>query len=104
MPWVLYYGFAGTPVSVRDFLRSVSRPVAASLTMGAALLLLQYFAHLESVLLSLLAACGTAIAIYFLAFNLLPGGRGQLRSLKNEFLSVLRRRPSAGVETSRDAT
>jgi PST family polysaccharide transporter len=104
MPWVLYYGFAGTPVSVRDFLRSVSRPVAASLTMGAALLLLQYFAHLESVLLSLLAACGTAIAIYFLAFNLLPGGRGQLRSLKNEFLSALRRRPSAGVETSRDST
>jgi PST family polysaccharide transporter len=104
MPWLLYYSFAGTPVSVGDFLRSVSRPFVASLTMGAALLLLQYFAPLESALLSLLAGCGTAITAYFLAFNLLPGGRRQLQSLANEVLAALRQRSSMGVEASRDAT
>jgi PST family polysaccharide transporter len=104
MPWALYYSFAGTPVSVGDFLRSVSAPFLASLTMGAALLLLQYFADLESGLLSLAAGCGTAITVYFLAFNLLPGGRGQLRSLAKELLAALRQRSSVGVKAGRDAT
>jgi len=104
MPWALRYSFAGTPVSVADFMRGVSGPVVASLMMGAALLLLQYLAHLESALLALLAGCGTAIIVYFLAFSVLPGGRAQLQSLANELFVALRRRSSLGVEASRDAT
>jgi len=57
-------------VSVGDFLLSVSRLFAAILTMGDALLLLRYFAHLDSTLLSLLAGCGAAIIVYFLAFTI----------------------------------
>jgi len=103
-PWMLYYSFAGTPVSSGDFLRSVSRPFVASLGMGAALLLLQNFAHLDHPLLSLAAACGTAITAYFLTFSLLPGGRGQLQTLASELLVSLRRRSAAAIESSTDAT
>jgi PST family polysaccharide transporter len=104
MPWALYYGFAGTPVSVGDFFRSVSRPFIATVTMAAALLLLRYYADLESDLLSLAAGCGAAVPLYFLAFILLPGGRTQLQSLVNELLGALRKRSSIRVEASRDAT
>ena len=93
-PWALHFAFSGSPISVRDFLRTVSRPVAASLAMGGALLLLQYSASLDSPLLTLLAACGTAISVYFLAFNLLPGGRRQLKSLLGEVVGVLKARAS----------
>jgi len=98
IPWVLRFSFAETPVSVRDFFEACSKPVVASLAMGAVLLLLQYFVHLESALLSLLAGCGTAVIAYFLALNLLPGGRGQLQSLRNEVFTALRQRTSTGVE------
>lgn len=104
MPWALHYSFAGTPVSVGDFLRSVSKPSIASLTMGAALLLLQQYAHLESGLSSLLAGAGTALIVYFLAFNLLPGGKAQLQSLVSELLAALRRRSTASVEAGGDAS
>ena len=96
IPWVLRFSFAETPVSVRDFFEACSKPVVASLAMGAVLLLLQYFVHLESALLSLLAGCGTAVIAYFLALNLLPGGRGQLQALRNEVFTALRQRTSTG--------
>ena len=96
MPWLLYYSLAGSPVSVGAFWRSASRPLVASLTMAAALLLLQNFTHLESALLSLTAACGTAIAVYFLTLNFLPGGRDQLQSLLSELVAALRKRSSVG--------
>ena len=96
MPWLLYYSLAGSPVSVGAFLRTASRPLVASLTMAAALLLLQNFTHLESALLSLTAACGTAIAVYFLTLNFLPGGRDQLQSLVSELVAALRKRSSVG--------
>ena len=96
MPWLLHYSLAGSPVSVGAFWRSASRPLVASLTMAAALLLLQNFTHLESALLSLTAACGTAIAVYFLTLNFLPGGRDQLQSLVSELVEALRKRSSAG--------
>jgi len=93
-PWALHFAFSGSPISVRDFLRTVSRPVAASVAMGGALLLLQSWAPLDSPLLKLLASCGTAISVYFLAFNLLPGGRRQLKSLLGEVVGVLKARAS----------
>jgi PST family polysaccharide transporter len=100
-PWLLSYSFAGSPVSIRAFGESVSRPAIASLTMGAALLLLQSFANLESALLSLALGAGTAITVYFLTLNLLPGGRDQLQSLAKELLGALRRRSSAEVEANK---
>jgi len=104
MPWALYYSFAGTPVSVGDFVRSVSRPVLASSAMGAALLVLQRFVELRSVLIALLAGCGAAAVVYVLAFVLLPGGRAQLQSLATELIGALRTRSSARVKASEDAT
>jgi len=103
MPWALHYSFAGTPVSVGDFLRSVSRPFAASLTMGATLLFLRYFVHLEGTRLLLSAGCGAALIAYVVAFNLLPGGTDQLRSPANELLGALRRRSSV-AEAAKEAT
>jgi PST family polysaccharide transporter len=101
IPWVLRFSFAETPVSVRDFFQACSRPVVASLTMGAVLLLVQHFVHVESALLSLLIGCGSAVIVYFLVFNVLPGGRGQLQSLASELLAPLRRRSSKGIEASK---
>ena len=100
-PWILYFSFAETPVSVGDFLRTVSRPVVASLAMAAALALLKTLAHLESALLSLTIGCGTAIAVYLLAYSLLPGGLAQLQFLARELTAALRRRTSGGSRPDR---
>ena len=97
VPWALHYCLADTPVSVGDFVRTLSRPAVASLTMAGTLFALRYFLPLESASLSLAVGCGTAIAVYFLTFSLLPGGRAQLYSLPNEFLAALRKRSSKGV-------
>jgi PST family polysaccharide transporter len=91
-PGLLYYSFAGTPVSVRDFFQGCWRPVAASLAMGGVLLLVQRHVPLESALVSLLVGLGTAVVAYLLAFILLPGGRAQLQVLTTELLKVVRRR------------
>jgi PST family polysaccharide transporter len=104
MPWALYYSFAGTPVPVVDFVRSVSRPFAASFAMGATLLLLRNFGQLEHEVLALTAGCGAAITVYFLTFNLLPGGRAQLQSLASEVIAAMRGRSSIRVKASRDAS
>ena len=100
MPWALHYAFAGSPVSIRDFVRSAWKPLLASLMMGAGLLLLRYFVPLENALLSLLMGCSASALLYLVAFNLLPGGRAQLQSLVQELLAVLRRRsPKKATET-----
>lgn len=104
IPWALYYAFAGTPVSVRDFLRGYYRPLFASLTMAAALLLLRSFTDRWSAPLSLVLGCGAAVASYFAALRLLPGEKDQLRSLMKELRGALRRRSPVGVKARKDAT
>ncbi len=59
-------------------------------------ILLQVF--LAPILLALIVGVGAAIALYLLAFNLIPGGRMQLRSLAAELAEGLRRRTSSTVE------
>ena len=104
IPWALYYTFAGTPVSVRDFLRGYYRPFLASLVMAGALLYLRSFIELWSAPLSLVLGCGVAAASYLLALRLLPGEKGQLTSLTNELRGALRRKSPLGAKARKDAT
>ena len=85
-------------MSVRDFIQGSWRPVAASLTMGGVLLLVQHYVHLDSALFSLPLGRGAAMIVYYLAFNLLPGGRSQLGFLATEFRGALRRRALAPTD------
>jgi len=101
-PWALWYCFSTSPVSVGDFVRTVSRPLTASVTMGAALLLLRYFGQVESAVVSLLVASGAAATVYFLAFKFLPGGTGQLQSLASELWTVVRQRYPAKGEAGEE--
>lgn len=98
-PWALHFAFKGSPVSLRDFLRTVSRPVIASLVMGASLFLLQFWGPAAGPILALIADSIVAAAAYCLAFILLPGGRQQLQSLLTEVLGVLKARASKASET-----
>lgn len=101
-PWMLSYSFAQSPVSIGAFWQSVSRPIAASLAMGVALVSLQRFAGLEGAPLSLAAALGTALAVYFPALILVPGGRAQLFSLVHELTAALRRRSNARPDSGNE--
>jgi len=102
MPWSLPYSFSGTPVSVGDFLRSISRPCIASAIMGVSLWAFRRVAPLESEVLALLGGAAAAGLVYFLAFLLIPGGRNQVQSLAAELLGVIRNRSSVRVKADED--
>ena len=89
-PWALRFSFAGSPVSVGDFLRTISRPVVASLVMGGALFTLQFWDPVESALVALSMAFCVAAGVYFLTFVFLPGGRRQLESLLAEVFGAVK--------------
>ena len=103
VPWALSYTFAGSPVSLGDFVRTVSGPLVAALAMGVALSVLRTATDLENAALSLALGAVAALVVYFLTLNFLPGARGQLHSLVSEVVSALRRRSATGVEGRGDA-
>jgi O-antigen/teichoic acid export membrane protein len=94
LPWALYYSFAGTPVSVSTFVRGVSLPLFASLTMAAALFAFLRYAAPDSAALSLAATCAIAPIVYFLTLLMLPGGASKLRDLVKELHAALKSRAS----------
>lgn len=96
----LYYSLRGSPVSVSNFLTTVSRPAASTVVMSIALLLLRAalpgFAPFTSV------ALGGAVAVgcYFCAWMFLPGGKNELKALVGDFATVLKvRRPPLKPDT-----
>jgi len=103
-PWALYYSFAESPVSVSDFVRTVSKPVVASALMAAALIALQRFGAIDNEIVSLAAACGVAPIAYLTGMLLLPGGKDQLQSMAGELRGALRGRSSVGSAPTNDVT
>ena len=77
----LLYCFRGTPVKMRDFLRAVARPAAASLGAGVAAVLLVRWVLPSSSPLLVSGAVKTVLygALYPGLYLLLPGGRAELR-------------------------
>jgi len=103
-PWLLYFTMRKTPVSVGDFLLTISKPLVASLAMASAVALFRAVVHLESALLSLALGSVTATTAYFSAYSLLPGGWAQLHWLASELTALLSRRSSTKVKPRRNKT
>jgi PST family polysaccharide transporter len=94
IPWALSYCLADTPVSVTDFVRTLSKPIVASLAMAACLVTFRHVWEFGSAPISLTIGSGMALLAYFLVFALLPGGLAELRSLPRELIDALQRRSS----------
>ena len=88
---LLYVGFKGTPIRVKDFLLATARPVIASLIMSAILFGLKVSGAVSSPAAVLVVGAVAAIPALAVAWLLLPGGVmaareafGSIRSLVGE--------------------
>ncbi len=88
---LLYVGFKGTPVRVKDFVSATARPAIASLIMSAILFGLKVNGAVSSPAAVLLVGAVAAIPALAVAWLLLPGGLtavreafGSIRSLAGE--------------------
>ena len=97
-PWALYYALHDSPVSTRDFLGAVSKPLMASFAMGATALLSRNFLQIDNRIASLAVGFAVAAGTYVVSLALLPGGRKELGGLAAELLTALRRRSSKESE------
>ncbi|MBN2023863.1 MAG: lipopolysaccharide biosynthesis protein [Pirellulales bacterium] len=75
-PLQLAYALHGSPVRMRDLVRVIARPAAASLLAGLGLLAITHAPQWPGALVwRIVLGLGLYIAIYFLLSVLLPGGR-----------------------------
>ncbi|MFC1837485.1 lipopolysaccharide biosynthesis protein [Thermodesulfobacteriota bacterium] len=85
----LWYCFRSSPITVRDFFRSIWRAAVASIIMAVAIWFIQYkFEGLQYLLLILLLI---GISIYLLVWSTLPGGLKLLRELLGHFITLFDR-------------
>jgi O-antigen/teichoic acid export membrane protein len=92
-PWIIYYGFSETPVTIKLFYGTVSKPIKASLVMVLMLVLLRSIAPMGGDMVSLLTGGGIAAIVYSSSFALFPNGRLQLKSLVQDFKAAMKTRP-----------
>jgi PST family polysaccharide transporter len=74
LPWA----FRGTPITVGQFASAVHRPLVATLAMAALLYAFKRVGFVAGPLPALAAGSALALAAYFGAWLLLPGGREEL--------------------------
>jgi len=72
------YALAGSPITIRQFLRAFRTPALASIAMGIGLVSLGTLVPIENPLVALLSWFAVGTFLYVLALFLVPGGRHDL--------------------------
>jgi O-antigen/teichoic acid export membrane protein len=110
--WALYllliprlnFGFKDTPVSTRLFFEAVARPMAASLVMGVALIVLRDASLASSLLGNLGLGASVGAVVYFGAWAFMPGGAAELKGLGADLFEAWNvGRPLSGRHEGTDA-
>jgi PST family polysaccharide transporter len=86
-----WYCFRQSPVSIRDFFSAISRPVIASLCMGAAIFLSYLFLANQPDIVVVAVCFVIGLLVYPLVLVLIPGGVRMLREFLSVGLLVLRK-------------
>lgn len=97
----MHYSFCQSPVTVLAFLSSIARPACASVGMAVGLLLSRaaLVPHISETA-SLAAGLAFAPAAFVGILRMLPGGRGELKSLIGDLQSVFARVSPANTSAS----
>jgi len=93
---LLYWGFMGTPITIRHFASAVRKPLVATLAMAVILYVVKCIDFVEGPLHSLALGSVLALPTYFGVWLLLPGGREAL-SQAFSYVFMLRREPKSGA-------
>jgi len=92
----LQFGFKGTPVSRSLFLKVLARPLAASVGMAAALLMLRTYVPLSSPGLDIALGMAAGFSMFACCWLALPGGRAEVAQLSAHIIEALRGRRGRG--------
>jgi len=87
----LWYCFRRSPISITDFFSAISRPVIASICMGAAIFPTYLLLANQPDIVVVGTCFGTGLLAYLLAFILIPGGVQTLRGLFSYIPSVFQK-------------
>ena len=92
----LRWNFKGSPVKVRDYLRTLVRPLVSTLAMTLGLLVLRpaMGAYLHSPFTSVALGSTVGLVIFATVWLILPGGYTETRSMTNDLLSAVRKKRS----------
>lgn len=91
----IWYAFRGSPVSVRNYFRTLARPAAASIGMGLLLLAAKHGLPTMPVIATVTTGALIAAVGFVGAWLLTPGGKAELAALRGDLLSALRRKSPA---------
>lgn len=90
----LWYAFRGSPISVGGYFRTLARPAAASLVMGALLLVTKHNLPTMHAVGGVLVGTAVATTSFLLIWLALPGGRSALLAIWDDLRSALHRKPA----------
>lgn len=76
----LYYVFNGTSITVNDFIRTISKPLFASLAMGGGCFLILVFSVGMNTIVALSVCFIASAALYLLLFAAFSSGIGELKN------------------------
>jgi O-antigen/teichoic acid export membrane protein len=97
----LLYVLKGSPVTIGAYLKTLVRPMVASLGMGAILLAVKHLLLPElPVLPALLAGAGIAAVAFASCWLLIPGGRTEFVQITEELKTALRRKKAPATASA----
>jgi hypothetical protein len=85
----LYFSFAGSPVTMRAFCRTLTQPVIATAAMGTVLVITRRIADLDGGAVSLMTGSVAGGVTFVAAILAMPGASEQVRSLWTDVLIAL---------------
>ncbi len=88
----LHFGLKETPISRAAFLKTLARPLLASLGMAAILLLVRSYVPLTTPLASVGVSVGVGFVAFAVCWLAIPGGATEAMELWNQVFGALRRR------------
>ena len=94
---LLYYSFAGTPVTLGTFFRATRTPLLASAVMVVGLILLRSVVHETGPAMSVCLGGAVGGALYLAGCQSLPRGRAEVSALVGDVTASLLRRPPQAV-------
>jgi O-antigen/teichoic acid export membrane protein len=99
---LLYWGFAGTPITVGDFASTVQKPIVATVAMAGVLYVVKRAAIVDGAMHLLALGSALALLAYFGAWLVLPGGREALwQAFTYVYILVREQEPGADGSSNR---
>jgi len=86
----LWWSFKDTPITLRLFAAAVSRPLIASVLMGALLYNLKAAAIFDRALPTLMFGAALMVPLYFSFWLLIPGGHSAMTAVWEDLMSAFR--------------